>query len=107
MTGRTKTKGIAENDPMAFQGAIGLSSGMDATPLPEPEITPEMETAGARALAEMAPDLADGSLSARRALRQVFAAMFGAAASASPENPSLSLSAAQWRSCVQEEMSRP
>jgi hypothetical protein len=62
--------------------------------------------AGARLLSELAPDIADGCLSSRRALRQVFSAMFPISESNPQENYALPLSHEQWRACVHGEMFR-
>ena len=64
------------------------------------EIGDEQMKAGERLLSELAPDIADGYLSSRRALRQIFSAMFSTVESNPQENRALPLSHEQWRACV-------
>jgi hypothetical protein len=68
------------------------------------EIGDEQMKAGERLLSELAPDIADGYLSSRRALRQIFSAMFSTVASNPQENRALPLSHEQWRACAHGEM---
>jgi len=93
---------------MCCDSAVSAELVVEAgAPANKIEITTSMEIAGARLLSELAPQVADGWLSSKSALRQILAEMSLTVSSTYLRNPGLLISLEQWRACVRGETFQP